>query len=62
MAIQRVLNPGIAAGIAAAVILSLASLMSLANSPPVCELRRKRGTDVRQAVAAYLARRAPAGD
>jgi MFS superfamily sulfate permease-like transporter len=49
MAIQRVLNPGIAAGIAAAVILSLASLISQANNPPVYELRRKPGADVYRA-------------
>jgi len=48
-AMAGVILLGTLPGIAAAVILSLASLISQANNPPVYELRRKRGTDVYRA-------------
>jgi MFS superfamily sulfate permease-like transporter len=48
-AMAGVILLGTLPGIAAAVVLSLASLISQANNPPVYELRRKRGTDVYRA-------------
>jgi MFS superfamily sulfate permease-like transporter len=48
-AMAGVILLGTLPGIAAAVILSLASLISQANNPPVYELRRKPGTDVYRA-------------
>jgi len=48
-AMAGVILLGTLPGIAAAVVLSLASLISQANNPPVYVLRRKRGTDVYRA-------------
>ncbi len=48
-AMAGVMLVGTLPGILAAVVLSLASLISQANDPPVYEVRRKRGTDVYRA-------------
>jgi len=48
-AMAGVILVGTLPGILAAVILSLANLISQANDPPVYEVRRKRGTDVYRA-------------